>query len=104
MDSDFLLVLLRQLMAARPSLRLVLMSATVDSERFSSYLNFCPVLNVPGRTFDVEVTYLPDILSMTYYTLDQESRYAIEPSQLIQVTFLFRILNYQSVKTNFTGT
>lgn len=66
-------------------MRLVLMSATVDSERFSSYLRGCPVLRVAGRAFDVQVTHLPDILVNTKYTLDQDSKYAINPSQLIQV-------------------
>ena len=34
-DSDFLLIVLKKLMAKRPDLRVVLMSATVDAERFS---------------------------------------------------------------------
>ena len=31
------------------------MSATVDSENFSSYFQHCPIVNIPGRTFPVEV-------------------------------------------------
>ena len=59
-DSDFLLVILRRLLVKRPTLKVILMSATVNAERFSRYLNGAPVLNVPGRTFPVETKYLED--------------------------------------------
>ncbi|KAJ9198010.1 hypothetical protein DTO164E3_3934 [Paecilomyces variotii] len=74
-DSDFLLIILRRLMQQRPDLKLVLMSATVDAQRFSSYLGGVPVLNIPGRTFPVEVKYLEDAIEMTNYRLldDQSS-------------------------------
>ncbi|PQE23976.1 helicase associated domain-containing protein [Rutstroemia sp. NJR-2017a WRK4] len=51
-DSDFLLIVLRKLMVRRPDLKVVLMSATVDADRFSKYLDGAPVLNVPGPQFD----------------------------------------------------
>ncbi|KAI9676489.1 MAG: hypothetical protein M1817_000647 [Caeruleum heppii] len=66
-DSDFLLIVLRELMVRRPELKVVLMSATVDAQRFSSYLNGAPVLNVPGRTFPVETRYLEDAVELTGY-------------------------------------
>ena len=66
-DSDFLLIVLKKLMAKRPDLRVVLMSATVDAERFSQYLGNAPVLNVPGRTFPVRVQYLEDAIELTGY-------------------------------------
>ena len=31
------------------------MSATIDSDKFSSYFQHCPVYHIPGRTFPVEV-------------------------------------------------
>ncbi|KAK2778995.1 hypothetical protein FQN53_001569 [Emmonsiellopsis sp. PD_33] len=64
-DSDFLLIILRRLIHDRPDLKLVLMSATVDAERFSKYLDGAPVLNIPGRTFPVEVKYLEDAIEVT---------------------------------------
>ncbi|PGH33280.1 hypothetical protein GX50_03891 [[Emmonsia] crescens] len=64
-DSDFLLIILRRLMQERPDLKLVLMSATVDSARFSKYLHGAPVLDIPGRTFPVEVKYLEDAIEVT---------------------------------------
>lgn len=67
-DSDFLLIVLKRLMKQRHDLKVVLMSATVDAERFSNYLGGAPVLNVPGRTFPVEVKYLEDAVELTGYT------------------------------------
>ncbi|KAI3322622.1 helicase associated domain-containing protein [Xylariaceae sp. AK1471] len=72
-DSDFLLIVLKKLLERRKDLRVVLMSATVDAERFSNYLGRAPVLNVPGRTFPVQVKYLEDALEVTGYTLTQQS-------------------------------
>jgi ATP-dependent RNA helicase DHX29 len=69
-DSDFLLIVLRKLMVRRPDLKIILMSATVDAERFSKYLDGCQVLSVPGRTFPVQTKYLEDAIEMTGYTLD----------------------------------
>ncbi|KAL2365476.1 hypothetical protein RJZ56_001602 [Blastomyces dermatitidis] len=64
-DSDFLLIILRRLMQERPDLKLVLMSATVDATRFSKYLHGAPILDIPGRTFPVEVKYLEDAIEVT---------------------------------------
>jgi ATP-dependent RNA helicase DHX29 len=72
-DSDFLLIVLKKLLERRKDLRVVLMSATVDAERFSNYLGRAPVLNVPGRTFPVQVKYLEDALELTGYTLTHQS-------------------------------
>jgi len=69
-DSDFLLIILRKLMIRRPDLKIVLMSATVDADRFSKYLDGAPVLQVPGRTFPVTCMYLEDAVELTGYTLD----------------------------------
>uniref|UniRef100_A0A0D2XNM0 Uncharacterized protein n=1 Tax=Fusarium oxysporum (strain Fo5176) TaxID=660025 RepID=A0A0D2XNM0_FUSOF len=67
-DSDFLLIVLKKLLIRRKDLKVVLMSATVDADRFSAYLGGAPVLNVPGRTFPVQVRYLEDAVELTGYT------------------------------------
>lgn len=69
-DSDFLLIILRKLILRRPDLKIVLMSATVDADRFSKYLDGAPVLQVPGRTFPVKSMFLEDAVEVTGYTLD----------------------------------
>lgn len=66
-DSDFLLIVLRKLLVHRPDLKVVLMSATVDAQRFSDYLNQAPIMNVPGRTFPVETKYLEDAVEATNF-------------------------------------
>lgn len=69
-DSDFLLIILKKLMLRRPDLKVVLMSATVDADRFSKYLDGAPVLQVPGRTFPVTSYYLEDAVELTGFTID----------------------------------
>jgi ATP-dependent RNA helicase DHX29 len=66
-DTDFLLIILRSLLERRPELKVVLMSATVDANRFSKYLNDAPILTVPGRTFPVQTRYLEDAIELTNY-------------------------------------
>ena len=72
-DSDFLLIILRRLLKERPNLKLVLMSATVDARRFSNYLNGAPILDIPGRTFPVDVRYLEDVIELSGYRPDEHS-------------------------------
>lgn len=62
--SDLLLAIVRDLLPSNPNIRLVLMSATIDAERFSQYFGGCPVIRVPGFTFPVKTLYLEDILSI----------------------------------------
>ncbi|KAJ3022647.1 UNVERIFIED_CONTAM: hypothetical protein HDU68_009010 [Siphonaria sp. JEL0065] len=67
-DSDFLLVILRQLIKSRPTdFRLILMSATINSETFSEYFGGAPVLNIPGFTHPVKDVYLDEILRVSKY-------------------------------------
>ena len=61
-ESDFLLVILKQLCSVRPDLRIILMSATVEANKFSEYFGYCPVISVPGRTYPVQVQYLEDVV------------------------------------------
>ncbi|KAJ0980405.1 hypothetical protein J5N97_008660 [Dioscorea zingiberensis] len=62
--SDFMLAILRDLLSSCPHLRLVLMSATIDAERFSQYFGGCPIIQVPGFTYPVSTYYLEDVLSI----------------------------------------
>uniref|UniRef100_A0AAR2JPS1 RNA helicase n=1 Tax=Pygocentrus nattereri TaxID=42514 RepID=A0AAR2JPS1_PYGNA len=75
-QSDFLLTILRDVVHKRSDLQLILMSATVDCEKFSSYFNRCPVVTIPGRTFPVEVFHLEDIVEETGYVLEEDSDYS----------------------------
>jgi ATP-dependent RNA helicase DHX29 len=66
-DTDFLLIILRSLLERRPELKVILMSATVDANKFSSYLDNAPIMTVPGRTFPVQTQYLEDAIELTHY-------------------------------------
>ena len=55
--TDILFGLLKDAMESRNDLKLIVTSATLDSEKFSKFFNDCPVFNIPGRTFDVEIFY-----------------------------------------------
>lgn len=63
MDLDLLFIAVRHLVSRRPSLKVILMSATVDSRKFSHYFSDAPVLEIPGRTFPVEIGYLEDAMT-----------------------------------------
>ncbi|XP_068608725.1 ATP-dependent RNA helicase DHX29 [Brachionichthys hirsutus] len=74
-QSDFLLTILKDVVMRRSDLRLILMSATVDCDKFSNYFHRCPVISVPGRAFPVEVSHLEDIVEQTGYVLEKDSEY-----------------------------
>jgi ATP-dependent RNA helicase DHX57 len=65
-ESDFLLILLKDLLKKRVDLKVILMSATVDADLFSNYFQ-CPVVNIPGFTYPVQDIYLEEILSSIDY-------------------------------------
>jgi len=45
--SDFLLIVLKDLLPRRPDLKLILMSATLNAELFSSYFGGAPAMHIP---------------------------------------------------------
>lgn len=59
LNIDFLLGYLKQLLPKRPDLKLIITSATIDTERFSKHFDHAPVIEVSGRTFPVDVRYRP---------------------------------------------
>jgi ATP-dependent helicase HrpB len=61
LHADLAIALGRQAWRARDDLRLVVMSATLDSGAVAEYLGGCPVIAVPGRLHPVSVSYLPGI-------------------------------------------
>src|SRR5690606_21189249 len=59
LNIDFLLGYLKQLLARRPDLKLVVTSATIDTARFAAHFDNAPVVDVEGRGYPVEVRYRP---------------------------------------------
>ena len=65
LHTDFLLLMARRLLSARPALKVVLMSATVDPSQFQAYFEAfsCTTVQIPGKTnFPIEELFLEDIL------------------------------------------
>ena len=58
--TDVLMGLLKEVVLRRPELKLIIMSATLDAQKFQKYFNKAPLLAVPGRTHPVEVFYTPE--------------------------------------------
>ncbi|MEY3719337.1 MAG: ATP-dependent helicase HrpA, partial [Pseudomonadota bacterium] len=63
LNIDFLLGYLKQLIAKRPDLKLIITSATIDAQRFANHFashgQAAPVIEVSGRLFPVEQRYAP---------------------------------------------
>ena len=66
-NSDFLLVVLRDMVHTYPDLKVILMSATIDTTLFSGYFGACPVVEVEGRAFPVQEYFLEDCIQMTNF-------------------------------------
>lgn len=59
LNIDFLLGYLKLLLPKRPELKVIITSATIDVERFSSHFEKAPIFKVSGRTYPVDVEYRP---------------------------------------------
>ena len=58
--TDILMALLKQISERRKDLKIIIMSATLDAQKFQKYFNNAPLLAVPGRTHPVEIFYTPE--------------------------------------------
>ncbi|PSR81219.1 pre-mRNA-splicing factor ATP-dependent RNA helicase prp22 [Coniella lustricola] len=72
LDTDFLLSILRDVLARRNDLKLILMSATLDSATFGNYFKADGLrvgfVEIAGRTFPVQDYWLDDIIEQTGFT------------------------------------
>jgi ATP-dependent helicase HrpA len=59
LNIDFVLGMLKTLLARRKNLRVVITSATIDTEKFSRAFDQAPIIEVTGRLYPVEVRYVP---------------------------------------------
>ncbi|CAH2311362.1 ATP-dependent RNA helicase A isoform X1 [Pelobates cultripes] len=66
-NTDFLLVVLRDVIQTFPDIRVILMSATIDTSMFCEYFFNCPIIEVFGRTFPVQEYFLEDCIQMTQF-------------------------------------
>jgi ATP-dependent RNA helicase DHX36 len=61
-NEDLLLVILKDVMRRRPSLKVVLMSATLNADAFAAFFPGATAVHIPGFTFPVEIVYLEEAL------------------------------------------
>jgi ATP-dependent helicase HrpA len=57
LNIDFLLGYLKNLLPTRPDLNLIISSATIDAEKFSTHFDGAPVISVSGRTYPITTLY-----------------------------------------------
>uniref|UniRef100_A0A060T8Y1 RNA helicase n=1 Tax=Blastobotrys adeninivorans TaxID=409370 RepID=A0A060T8Y1_BLAAD len=60
LSTDILMGLIKEIAGRRPDLKVIVMSATLDAQKFQKYFNDAPLLAVPGRTHPVEIYYTPE--------------------------------------------
>lgn len=65
LHTDILFGLVKDIALARPDLKLLISSATMDAQKFAAYFNDAPIFNIPGRMYDVG----------THYTSQPEANY-----------------------------
>ena len=59
LNTDLLLALIKNLLCRRVEMRLIIMSATADAKQLSDYFYGCGIFHVLGRSFPVDVKYVP---------------------------------------------
>lgn len=73
--TDILFALLKKTAKRRLDLKIIITSATLNADKFSSFFNECPIFTIPGRTFPVELLYSkepePDYFDITLLTVMQ---------------------------------
>ena len=59
LNIDFILGMLKSILAARPEFRVIVSSATINVEIFSEYFDGCPIVSIDAPMFPVELVYSP---------------------------------------------
>lgn len=84
--ADFLLLCVRFFLPQFPKVKVIIMSATLESEIFSNYFGGCPVLRLEGSAFEVDEKFLEDVLKLVEFSnelvVDLNKNFAEDPSKL----------------------
>ncbi len=71
LNIDFLLGYLKTLIPERPNLKIIISSATIDTEKFGAHFDNAPIINVSGRTYPIDTEYRdcddPDFMDSEAY-------------------------------------
>lgn len=90
--TDFLLILVKRLLARRKDLKVVFMSASMDASLFSRYFNNCPIVSVSGRCYPVRDYYLEDICDEMRIRIPRED--SIERAPKLNFNVLADLIRY----------
>ncbi|NXT42589.1 DHX36 helicase, partial [Pelecanoides urinatrix] len=74
LQSDVLMSIIKDLLNIRLDLKVILMSATLNAEKFSEYFDNCPMIHIPGFTFPVVEYLLEDVIEKLRYTPENTDR------------------------------
>ncbi|XP_043241748.1 3'-5' RNA helicase YTHDC2-like isoform X2 [Amphibalanus amphitrite] len=72
--ADFLMAVLRDSISKYRNLKIILMSATMDTQLFVKYFHVCPVVKIPGKMYEVKEYFLEDVLRETKFTSPEMER------------------------------
>ena len=100
LNIDFILGYVARLLPARPDLKVIITSATIDSDRFARHFGTwegtpgsgrliepAPVIEVSGRTYPVEIRYRPlGPTTPSSYTSEASPAQAEKPIEVIETT------------------
>ncbi|NWU82636.1 DHX36 helicase, partial [Onychorhynchus coronatus] len=74
LQSDVLMSIIKDLLNIRLDLKVILMSATLNAEKFSEYFDHCPMIHIPGFTFPVVEYLLEDVIEKLRYSPEGPER------------------------------
>ncbi|XP_061072655.1 ATP-dependent DNA/RNA helicase DHX36 isoform X2 [Conger conger] len=74
LQSDVLLTIVKDLIRLREDLKIILMSATLNADKFSKYFGNCPMVHIPGFTYPVKEYLLEDVVEMLRYQPQTQDR------------------------------
>ena len=82
LNIDFILGLLKEITRERKDLKIIISSATINASSFSSFFDNAPVISIETRPYDVEVRYVPMVLSR-----ENEDYYYAKIASLVRKSF-----------------
>ncbi|CAF0793937.1 unnamed protein product [Adineta ricciae] len=86
-EMDFLLIFIKRLLEIRQDLKVILMSASIQAEKFSAYFNNCPILHIPGNIYPINEYFLEDYITKLKYPFENANSYRRSNKEIDQVKF-----------------
>ncbi|KAI6658080.1 Pre-mRNA-splicing factor ATP-dependent RNA helicase PRP1 [Oopsacas minuta] len=83
--TDILIGLIKQILPYRPELRIVIMSATLNKNKFSDFFENCGNLKIPGQIYPIEKIFSPAVIERAAFGEDDQKRYEKYVIQAINV-------------------